>query len=142
MKGTPKYLITKLLELPQDKIYELKEHQQKRTLTQNSYYWELLNQLARVMRIPSQELHFELIKRSSPFEEYLVLEEASLRHFDYCEVYGKIKKNDKTYNIVRAYLGSSRLDTKEFGILLDNLIEECKLQNIDTLTPEERAKLK
>jgi hypothetical protein len=28
------------------------------------------------------------------------------------------------------------------GILLDNLIEECKLQGIETMTPDELAKLR
>src|SRR5574344_353673 len=42
----------------------------------------------------------------------------------------------------RGYVGSSRLDTIEFGILLDNLIEECKLQGIQTMTPEELSKLR
>ena len=37
-------------------------------------------------------------------------------------------------------MGSSLLDTSEMGILLDNLIEECKLQNIETMTPEELEK--
>ena len=62
MIGTPKELIIKMLELDQEKQYELKEHKKKRTLNQNSYYWELLNKLSKKMRIPSEELHFELIK--------------------------------------------------------------------------------
>jgi hypothetical protein len=28
------------------------------------------------------------------------------------------------------------------GILLDNLIEECKLQGIDTITPDELSKIR
>lgn len=40
------------------------------------------------------------------------------------------------------YVGSSSLDTIEMGILLDSLIEECHLQNIETMTPDEIAKLK
>ncbi len=142
MIGTPKYLIKKLLELPEDKEYEIKEHKKKRTLDQNSYYWVLLGKLSQKLRIPQEELHFELIKRSCPFTEILVPDEADLRAIEYYEERGKITKNNKLFKIIRVYVGSSKLDTTEMGILLDNLIEECKLQGIETLPPYELERIK
>ena len=142
MQGTIKELIPQMLELDENKIYELKEIKKKRTLDQNSYYWLLLNKLAKKLKIPTTELHFELIKRSCPFEEYLVPEEANLRALEYYEERNKIEKNGKIFKTIRVYVGSSLLDTTEMGILLDNLIEECKLQNIETMTPEELNKLR
>ncbi len=142
MIGTIKQLIPKMLELDQNKEYELKEHKNKRTLNQNSYYWQLLNKLAKAMRIPSEELHFELIKKSCPFEEYLVPEESNLRALEYHEVRNKIEKNGKLFKVVRVYVGSSLLDTSEMGILLDNLIEECQSQGIETKTPREIAEMR
>ena len=91
MIGTVKELIPKMLELPEDKVYELKEHKKKRTLNQNSYYWELLNKLSKKLKIPATELHFELIKKSCPFEEYLVPYEANLRGIEYYIEKGKIE---------------------------------------------------
>ena len=131
-----------MLELDEEKLYELKEIKKKRTLTQNNYYWELLNKLAKKLKIPSTELHFELIKKSCPFEEYLVPKESNLRSLEYFEERNTIEKNGKEFKVVRVYVGSSLLDTLEMGILLDNLIEECKSQGIETMTPEELAKLK
>jgi hypothetical protein len=142
MIGTVKYLIPKMLNLPEDKEYELKEHKKKRTLDQNSYYWKLLNELSSKLKIPSTELHFELIKKSCPFEEYLVPYEASLRGIEYYIEKGKIERNGKLFKTIRVYVGSSRLETVEFGILLDNLIEECKLQNIETMTESELARIR
>jgi hypothetical protein len=142
MIGTVKYLIPKMLNLPEDKEYELKEHKKKRTLDQNSYYWKLLNELSSKLKIPSTELHFELIKKSCPFEEYLVPYEANLRGIEYYIEKGKIERNGKYFKTIRVYVGSSKLDTTEMGILLDNLIEECKLQGIQTMTPEELSKLR
>lgn len=142
MQGTIKELIPQMLELDEDKLYELKEVKKKRTLTQNSYYWQLLNKLSKKLKIPTTELHFELIKRSCPFEEYLVPEESNLRALEYYEERNKIEKNGKEFKVIRVYVGSSLLDTVEMGILLDNLIEECKLQNIETMTPEELAKMR
>jgi hypothetical protein len=142
MIGTIKQLIPKMLELDQEKQYELKEHKKKRTLDQNSYYWVLLGKLSQKLRIPQEELHYELIKRSCPFTEILVPDEADLRVIEYYEERGKITKNNKLFKIIRVYVGSSKLDTTEMGILLDNLIEECKLQGIETMTPQELAKLR
>jgi hypothetical protein len=140
--GTVKKLIPKMLELDQNKIYELKEYKEKRTLNQNSYYWKLLNELSSKLKISSDELHFELIKKSCPFEEYLVPYEANLRGIEYYIEKGKIERNGKLFKTIRVYVGSSRLETVEFGILLDNLIEECKLQNIETMTESELAKMR
>src|SRR5574344_1965894 len=113
--GTVKNLIPKMLELDQDKIYELKEYKKKRTLDQNSYYWKLLNELSSKLKISSDELHFELIKKSCPFEEYLVPYEASLRGIEYYIEKGKIERNGKLFKTIRVYVGSSRLDTKEMA---------------------------
>ena len=142
MIGTVKKLIPKMLELDQDKIYEVKEHKEKRTLNQNSYYWKLLNELSRKLKISSDELHFELIKKSCPFEEYLVPYEASLRGIEYYIEKGKIERNGRLFKTIRVYVGSSDLDTKEMTMLLDNLIEECHEQDIETITPDELAKMR
>src|SRR5574344_1319305 len=142
MIGTVKELIPKMLDLDQEKKYELKEYKKKRTLNQNSYYWELLNELSSKLQIPSDALHFELIKKSCPFEEYLVPYEANLRGIEYYIEKGKIERNGKLFKTISVYVGSSRLETVEFGILLDNLIEECKLQNIETMTESELSKLR
>ena len=140
--GNIKELIPQMLELDNEKLYELKEVKKKRTLDQNSYYWLLLNKLAKKLKIPSAELHFELIKKSCPFEEYLVPEASNLRALEYYEERNKIEKNGKEFKVIRVYVGSSLLDTSEMGILLDNLIDECKLQGIETLPPYELEKMR
>jgi hypothetical protein len=142
MIGNAEQLLKYLFNVDKTKIFEIKEYKEKRTLNQNSYYWKLLNELSRKLKIPSDELHFELIKKSCPFEEYLVPYEASLRGIEYYIEKGKIERNGKLFKTIRGYVGSSLLDTKEMGILLDNLIEECKLQGIETMTPEELSKMR
>ena len=39
MKGTPKQLITYLVTLDDEKLYEVKEYKGKRSLDANAYYW-------------------------------------------------------------------------------------------------------
>lgn len=142
MRGNAKAIINWLLDQDQNKTYECREEKKKRTLSQNAYYFTLLNKLSKKLKIPSTELHFELIKKSCPFEEYLVPKESNLRSLEYFEERNTIEKNGKEFKVIRVYVGSSLLDTSEMGILLDNLIDECKLQGIETLPPYELEKMR
>ena len=64
MRGSLKTVLRWLKEHGEEgKTYEVKEVQRKRTLTQNAYYWELLSQLARVLKLSNDELHFHLLRR-------------------------------------------------------------------------------
>lgn len=141
MTGNKKKIIDWLID-QRDTIFIIKEKKQSRTLNQNNYYWQLLGELSNKLRVPSDELHFELIKKSCPFIEIMIPAEQKIIGIKYYEVLKTIKKNDKIYNIVRVYAGSSEINTIEFGILLDNLIEECTDQGINTLTPDEIKRLK
>ena len=40
------------------------------------------------------------------------------------------------------YYGSSTYDTAQMSRLIDNIIQDCKAQGIDTRTPEEVARMK
>jgi len=133
-----KYLFT----LDPIKQYEIREHKEKRTLKQNDYYHTLKNKLSKKTGIPPEEIHREMIFKSCPFEEHLVPEESDLRALEYYEIRSRIERNGKLFKAVRVYVGSSKLDTVEMGILLDNMIEECQLQGIQTITPEELAKMR
>ena len=139
---TPSELIKVLVDMPNDKKYDLVVHKEKRTLKQNDYYHTLKNKLAAKLRKSPDEIHFEMIKKSCPFDEYLVPYEASLRGIEYYEEKGKIERNGKLFKTIRVYVGSSKLLVDEMIVLLDNMIEECQLQGIETITPEELAKMR
>ena len=135
--GTPKELIKRLLELDQDKKYEIKEYKENRSLDANAYYWSLINQLANVLRISKEELHFKMLKEHS---QRLIVTLPELYnpsgYFKYFEEYkrGKLKGQAVVQYLV--YKPSSEMNSKEFSILLDGLENECREQGIETL--EER----
>lgn len=139
MVGTKNEIIKYLLEKDDLKKYEIKEFNKNRTRNQNSYYYKLLNELAKKMKIPSKELHFKYIKECSPFVEVLIPIEADTRSFEYHETKKILEKDNKQFKVVKIYTASHLLDTIEMGILLDSLIEDCKDQGINTITPEELA---
>lgn len=138
MVGTANKLITWLLEQNKDKKYEVKEYSEKRGLKANSYYWELVNQLANVLRTSKEELHFQLLQRYGQSEIVSVLAEINMKpYFKYYSEAGKSILNGKIFKHYKVYKGSSEMTKKEMSILIDGLVSECIDQNIETKTPAE-----
>ena len=143
MIGNAQAIIAWLFEQDKQKIFEIKEKKKKRSLTANSYYWSLLNQLASVMRMDNQECHFLMLKRYGQYEVVSIRSDVILHgYFKYYEEIGKGTVNGKEFTHYKIYKGSSQMDSKEFAILLDGVRSECEEVGIPTLTPSEIAQLK
>lgn len=143
MIGTAEEIIHWLFEQPKGGLYEIKERKRKRTLTQNAYYWAMLNQLGRVLRIPTSELHFRMLKEHAPFEVVSVRSDIDVSgYFRYYETLGTGCANGQEFTHYRIYKGSSRMDSSEFSRLIDGAREECEAQGISVLTREEISRLK
>ena len=143
MIGNAQAIITWLFEQDKQKIFEIKEKKKKRSLTANSYYWSLLNQLASVMRMDNQECHFLMLKRYGQYEVISIRSDVSIHgYFKYYEEIGKGTVNGKEFTHYKIYKGSSKMDSKEFAILLDGVRSECEEVGIPVLTPSEIAQLK
>lgn len=131
-----------LLNQDRDKTFVIKERKERRSLTQNAYYWVLNGKLAAALGMGREEMHFHLLKSYAPCEVMSVLERVPLAdYFKYCEVYAQGVLNGRTYNHVRIYKGSSKMDSAEFARLLDGTIQECEQLGIQTMTPQELAQL-
>jgi hypothetical protein len=111
----------------------------KRSKSQNGYLWELIGKLADTLRIGKDELYIHLLEEYGQGDYIKIKSNVNPRnYFKYYKEVGK--DNDCTF--YKVYRGSSEYDSKEMSILIDGLIQECKEQNIETLTPEEIAKMK
>ena len=142
--GTAEEIIHWLFEQPKGgQLYEIKERKRKRTLTQNAYYWAMLNQLGRVLRIPTSELHFRMLKEHAPFEVVSVRSDIDVSgYFRYYEEIGTGFAGGREFTHYRVYKGSSHMDSAEFSRLIDGAREECEAQGIPVLTRGEIARLK
>ena len=147
MKGLFKKdkLLIEISNLEKDKLYDVKivEYSDKRTKTMNSYYWELVTQLADALRTSKDELHEQLIKRYSQRDYISLL--ANINPSDYFPYYEYQSTYKNNGNIFKSYLifkRSSDMNKREFSILLDGLISECNECGISTMTPEQIAELK
>lgn len=144
MIGTAEEIIHWLFEQPKgEQLYEIKERKRKRTLTQNAYYWAMLNQLGKALRIPTSELHFRMLKEHAPFEVVSVRADIDVSgYFRYYETLGTGFANGMEFTHYRIYKGSSHMDSAEFSRLIDGAREECEAQGISVLTSEEISRLK
>lgn len=148
MVGTQKQVITWLLEQDNTKQYEVKQVKRKRSLDANAYCWVLMQKLAEKLNITKEEVYREAIKTVGSYEILPIKEEAVVRFIEawkhnglgwVCET---TKSKLDGYVNVLAYYGSSTYDTKEMSRLIDLIVEECKLQEIETMTPEQLSLLK
>jgi hypothetical protein len=127
---------------------ECKEYRKKRSLDANSYFWQLLTQIADVLRTSKEELYIEMLKRYGQREPQLLsviaegvpmIYRATNNHC--CEV-GESELKGKTFKHLAILIGSSQYDTKAMSILIDGIVQDAKEQGIETMTPNEIAELK
>ena len=63
MIGKADELVTWLFNQDREKVFEIKEHRQKRSLTANAYAWTLIGKIADAMRISKDECYLLMLKR-------------------------------------------------------------------------------
>lgn len=129
---------------------EVKEHRKKRSLDANAYAWVLINKLADAMRITPLEVYRQAIVNIGCNHEILPIKEEAVDHFKKiweakglgwpCLDLGKSKIPG--YRNLVCYYGSSTYDTSQMSQLIDNLVQDCKALDIETLTPDKLALLK
>mgnify|MGYP004508248359 FL=1 len=143
MIGNAEKIIQWLFQQDREKIFEIKEKKAKRTLTQNAYYWVLLHELAKALKIDNDTAHKMMLERYGVYEVISVQSGIDLTgYFKYFDEIGSGTVNGKQFTHYKIFKGSSQMDSKEFAVLLDGIISDCEELGIPTLTKEEIAKLK
>lgn len=122
----------------------IKEWREKRTLTQNAYFWVLLNQLAIKLKDSTANIYRSFIRDYGVREHILVKNEAVETIKDKWKKQGlgwfveelRAGKIDNTTTLMLFY-GSSTYNSNEMARLIDAVIDECEQQGIPTLTQQE-----
>ena len=140
-----------LVRKHKDKLYnlEVKEHRKKRSLDSNAYAWTLINKLAEVMRISPTEVYRQAIQDISGNSEVIPIKEEAVEQFKQawkhngigwiCRDMGKSKIPG--FRNLMVYYGSSVYNTKQMSDLIDQLIQDCKALDIETMSPEKLSLL-
>lgn len=127
----------------QNKHVEIKEHKNTRSLDANAYLWVLLTKLQDVLNIPKEEIYKEYIQRIGTSEIVPIKNEAVER---FCDAWHKnglgwITETTKSkldgFTNVIAYYGSSSYNTAEMSRLINEVVDDCKEQNIETKSDNE-----
>lgn len=143
MQGSPLECIAHLTGCDPEKRYEVKEVKRRRSMTQNAYYWAMLNKLARKLRMSDSEVHKNMLRDYGRCEIMsLSLSVPVDDYFKYYDIVGVDYEGGEERRIVKVYKGSSRMDSSEFSCLIEGMREECETQGIEVMTPEEIARLR
>lgn len=157
MTGNATQIVTFLLSADREKVWDLREHREKRSLTQNSYYWKLLSLTADKLKMSKPELHNRMLRKYGqrqyiggllvriPIPDTDEAEEAALAAEKFHIQPTSDVKTGRDGRQYRTYLmlrGSSDYDTREMSVLLDGMINEAQQQDIETLTPMELERMR
>lgn len=130
-------------------ILEIKEKRKKRSLDANAYCWALLGELSKVLKIPANELYTHFIRQIGSYTIVPIKTQAVAKFGELWSSHGAgwivddlgESKLDGFHNL-KCYHGSSSYDSKEMAILIDEIVEVCKDNGIETASGAELALLK
>ena len=126
---------------------DIKKFREKRSLSQNAYAWTLITKIAQSVNPPmnKEEVYIEMLKRYGQGGIISVQKDKAddvIRAFDYYIPKGEGQINGKEFLHLMVYVGSSQYDTKEMATFISGIVEEAKDLGIETLTPDEIARLR
>ena len=143
MIGKPEECIRFLFNQDREKIYEIKEHREKRSLTANAYAWSLIGKIADALRTSKDETYLSMLKRYGQSDLVSVVSSVDVKgYFKYYEPIATTMLQGKEFTHYRVYKGSSEYDSREMAVLIDGIISEAKELDIETLPPAEVERLK
>ncbi len=150
MKETAQEFVANLQNNPKKHVAEIKQYRKKRSLDANGYMWVILRAMAEKLMTTDKEIYREMIRRVGQADILPVRDDAIEAFTKRWEAHGigyQVDnlgpcKNTEGYSNLRCYYGSSVYDSREFSILLDEIITEAKALGIETATPEEIERMK
>ena len=129
MIATKKGIEIYLKQFDNLKMFEIKEHKEKRSLDANAYAWVLLGKLQEKLCITKEEIYRNLIKEIGSYEIVPVKDEAVERFTQSWNKNGlgwitdTMKSKLKGFTNVICYYGSSSYNNQEMSRLIDLIIQ-------------------
>lgn len=116
----------------------------KRSLDANAYAWVLISRLAEKLNIPKTDIYRSAIKEIGGNSDTVCVQDKAVQSL--CEGWSHNgigwmtdtmpSKIDGCTNVI-LYYGSSTYDTAQMSRLINLIVEECRLQGIETKSKEE-----
>lgn len=158
MKGTASDIVLFMMNVEdKNKLWDVTEHREKRSLSQNSYYWVLVGKIAKKTGVSTSEIHnrnlrnlgLVMLFNGKIIPTYIPdTDEAERQALESDTVHlkptGQVKEG-KDGIMRRCYVmlrGSSTFDVEEMTALLNLAVQDAKALGIETLTPNELLHMK
>lgn len=127
---------------------EIKKWHPKRSLDANAYCWVLIDRLAERLGLPRTEVYRQAIREVGGVSETVCAKTDTVRRIaEGWERNGTgwiaemvPSKLHGCTNLI-LYAGSSTYDSAQMSRLIDIIVQECRQQGIETMTPAEIAAL-
>lgn len=139
MVGKAEEIIKWLFNQDRDKVFDVTEHKEKRSLSANGLLWACIGELAGALRSDKWAVYLQMLKRYGKYTYICVkpnVVDAVKAQWRECEEIGHVNINGQDSVQMICYFGSSTMNSKEFSILLDGVISEMK--ELGLLTPAQR----
>lgn len=118
----------------------------RRSIDSNAYAWTLMQKIAEATHTDKWEVYLVSLQRYSRAFTHIIVKpnavERTKEIFRTVVDLGEVSVNGQSGHQLQVYFGSSTFDTKEMSVFLDGIVSECKTLGIETLTPEELARMK
>lgn len=143
MTGNVEQIIKWLFNQDREKIFEIKEYKQKRSLNANAYAWKLITEIGNIMNLSKEEVYLKMLENYGQSEMISIVSDVDITgYFKYYKLAGNSELNGKVFNHYIIYKGTSEYNTKEMSIFIDGVVQEAKQLGIETKTPEQLEELK
>ena len=140
MTGDKNECIKYLLEQEDDKLFDVKEHKDKRSNNANRLLWVCLGRIAKALKTDSWSVYMQMLKRYGTFT-YICVKPSAVegvkKQWRECEEIGELTIKGKKAVQLLCYYGSSTYNTQEFSEFLDSVMSEMEEMNIPTPRQEE-----
>lgn len=131
---------------------DAKKYREHRSIDANAYCWQLIDKIAKKLGVDKWTWYLHCIREYGVFQDLKIKPEAVFilrRYFRYIEPFndgygantGDSEGNEADLITVRCYFGSSKYDSKEMSDLIGGVVREAQELGIETLTPDEQARL-
>jgi hypothetical protein len=135
MTGKAEEIIKWLFNQDREKLFDISEHKEKRSLSANGLLWSCLGEIASALRTDKWDVYLQMLKRYGTYTYICVKPnkvDAVKAQWRECEELGHVSINGQDSVQMLCYFGSSTMNTKEFSVLLDGVISEMKEMGIPT----------
>jgi len=149
MTGKTKELIRWLLEQPEEKEWEVKEHKQRRSLNANAYFHVLCQRIAEATHQSLTAVKNQLLADYGQIDAdmgtVILRDDIDWKSIQYMHLLPtsatRTLDDGKLYRVYWVVRGSHTYDTKEMSRLIEGAVTEAKELDIETMTPDQLKRM-